>query len=154
MAAFSLGAILLTCPAVLQESWQPLPHTFNCQKGIKQHHPQLWKVWGAGGSAPVCGSTLNVLPCRHGCRVPGMVAQGGCCCNSQRQHLLHSSWLCCCYSRANRLWGPTHRQRCCTDLETMLAGSLVVQELWGEVAVLHYTDAKPWQRDHPGEAPL
>ncbi|KAL4457680.1 hypothetical protein ABPG75_012545 [Micractinium tetrahymenae] len=49
----------------LQESWQQLPHTFNCQKGIKHHHPQLW------------------------------------------------------------------------------------QERWDEVAILHYTDAKPWQREHP-----
>lgn len=22
--------------------WQPLPHTFNLQKGIKHHHPELW----------------------------------------------------------------------------------------------------------------
>ncbi|KAL4442954.1 hypothetical protein ABPG77_008445 [Micractinium sp. CCAP 211/92] len=51
--------------AVYKDCWQQLPHTFNCQKGIKQHHPKLWK------------------------------------------------------------------------------------EHWHEVAILHYTDAKPWQRDHP-----
>lgn len=47
-------------------AWRPLPPTFNAQKGMRRHHPGLWR--------------------RH----------------------------------------------------------------WGDVAVLHYTDAKPWQRDHPG----
>lgn len=26
-----------------QDTWRPLPHTFNAQKGIRRHHPQLWR---------------------------------------------------------------------------------------------------------------
>jgi lipopolysaccharide biosynthesis glycosyltransferase len=25
-----------------QGTWKALPHTYNAQKGIKRHHPQLW----------------------------------------------------------------------------------------------------------------
>lgn len=131
------------------------PH-LELPKGHPAPPPAAVEGAACGSSRRPCSACSGV--CRHTVRLPGEDGSPQRLNNSTKGitpglHRLVSfpcGWARTSGAAPERQTAPSDKQhRPC--LVTLSGYVWPTQELWGDVAVLHYTDAKPWQPGHPGK---